>query len=144
MESTLMNTQPEAWVEPNDPGEAKAPPHRITGPIVGLLALLGAVLAFYFLFFHGGLLLAIGFLFELIALLGPPQGEGVGSLLMLPAAMVTSGLCLAFGLLDIAYRGLTRKPFPGWSTLLRFFLISLTLVVATMISVGVWTRTIGG
>ncbi|MDG3006121.1 hypothetical protein [Paludisphaera mucosa] len=65
-------------------------------------------------------------------------------MIMIPAIMVIAGLCLAFGLLDVTFRAVTRKPFPSVSTIVRFFLISLTLVVATMIAVGVGTRAMGG
>ncbi len=141
-----MSTKPADWVEPGDPVDPKLPANRTVVFIVGLLALAGAALAFYFLLVQGGLLLVIGFMFELLSLLEPQPGgqDGFGSMLMLPAIMVVSGLCLAFGLLDIAFRGIARKPFPSRSSFIRFCLISLTLVGSTALAVGILTRTVAG
>lgn len=142
-----MTNQPADWVEPGDPVEAKPATNRTLQLVIGLLAFAGAALAFYFLFFQGGVLLVIGMLFELISLVGAPaggKGDGDGALLMLPAIMVVSGLFLAYGLLDIAIRAATGKPMPGGSAIVRFCLIALMIVVATAIAIGVFTRGMGG
>ncbi|QEH31600.1 hypothetical protein OJF2_00650 [Aquisphaera giovannonii] len=139
MKGILMNTQSIEWAEPTDPGHPKAPARRTLRFVVGLAAVVGVVLAFYFLFFQGGLLLAVGIFLELISLLGPAQGmEGVRWMLMIPAAMVASGLCISFGLMDVAFRGITRRPLPGRSAVLRFCLISLIFIAATMAAVGLF------
>ena len=141
-----MNAKPADRAESGDPVNPKPPANRTLAFVLGLLALVGAALALCFLLFEGGLLLAIGFLFEIISHLAPPARgpEVFDSMLILPAVMVVSGLCLAFGLLDIAFRAFTRKPFPSGSTLLRFCLISLTLIVATVTAVITFTRTTAG
>ena len=140
-----MNTEPADRVEPGDPVASKLAGNRTLGFIVGLVALVGVVLAFY-LFFEGGILLAIGFVVELFSSLSPPAGgkDGSGSLLMLAATMVVSAVCIALGLLDIAFRGLARKPLPGRSSLIRFCLITLTLVGVTALAVGILTGAVGG
>lgn len=133
-----MDARPADWVEPGDPADPKLATKRIVHLVVGLLAFAGAILAFYFLVFYGGLLFGIGLLFEVITELGQPAKgqDGSGSMLFLPALMVISGLCLAVGLLDIAFRTFMGKPYPSRSTVLRFCLISLTLAAATMVAVG--------
>src|SRR3954447_15721418 len=140
-----MNTEPADRAEPGDPVAPKLLANRTLGFIVGLFALVGVVLAFY-LFFEGGILLAIGFVVEVFSSLSPPAGgkDGSGSLLMLAAIMVVSAVCLALGLLDLAFRGLARKPLPSRSSLIRFCLITLTLVGVTALAVGIMTGAMGG
>jgi len=140
-----MNIQPAFHVESDDHAEPKPLFNKSAKFAVGLLALAGAALAFYFLIIQGGFLLAIGFLFEIISLIGPSQDQdGVGSMLLLPAVMVVGGLCLAFGLLDLAFRGLSGKPLPSRGSVLRFCLISAVLIVATVIAVSMLTWSMAG
>mgnify|MGYP006876308556 CR=1 FL=1 len=103
---------------------------------IGLVSFIGAVFAIYFLLIQGGVLLVIGVLVEVISRLGPPEDQDAfGSILFLPAMMVVSGLCLGSGLVDLACRGLAGKPLTGKRSVLRLFLIALTLIFVTVIAV---------
>lgn len=103
---------------------------------IGMSAFIGSVLAIYLVLIRGGVLLVICFFVAAFARLGPPEDqEGLASLFLVPVTMVVSGLCLASGLLELAFRGLAGKPLTGKVSSLRFCLIPLGLVFATVIAV---------
>jgi hypothetical protein len=116
---------------------------RTARVVVGLSALALAGLAFAFLLAHGWFVLTAGFLFEVLALMEPRAIQGGVSLLMIAAMLIVLGLCLACGLLVVAFRGLTRRAFPGLRGYLGFVLITLALVAATAVAVGLLTRMSG-
>ncbi|WP_165252342.1 hypothetical protein [Paludisphaera soli] len=144
-----MNHRLEDAIEPGDlaapasPTEVRSSLEAAARLAVGLLALAGAGLVFAFLLAPGWFVLTAGFLFEMLAMKEPRAIAGGVSLLMIAAMLIVLGLCLAFGLLVVAFRGITRSPFPGLWGSLRFVLITLTLVVATAVAVGLLTRVAG-
>jgi hypothetical protein len=130
-----MNTEHAGWGEPQE--NTKMHDRGMLKFALGAAALAGAALAFSFLIVQGGFFLAVAVLVELLSLIAP-TGRDSGGLQPLAAygsLMIVGGLCLAFGLLDLAFRAIMGESWPGRDSVLRFFLVSAVLLGATAAAV---------
>lgn len=99
--------------------------------ISGVVFLIASGLAGYFLLLRGGIALFAGMAGRAISNLSSPdevKTDGLEGLMVLGAVMASAGVCLTPGLLVLALRRLSGKPYPRRRTAIVYTAISLALV----------------
>lgn len=100
----------------------------------GLLYLAGSALSAYFLLWLGALALFAGLAGRAFMNISPPstlKGDNLEGLAATGAIMAASGLCLTIGLLILAFRRLSGRPYPRRHFAALYAVLSLGLVGVT-------------